>query len=93
MREDSRVYPTRGAVRTSGASLTSMSMKRDSDDPLVQFNVLVPKSVRDAIDDRAHDRRLSRNEWSRRVFARALSVVGTSQLDPPAQEIGESATT
>jgi len=49
------------------------------DDPLVQCNVRIPKSLRDAIDARRaalpptpDGRPLSRDAWAKRVFTHAL---------------------
>lgn len=45
---------------------------RSDDDPLVQMNVRVPKSLRDAIDARRATKGLSRDKWVTRALTWAL---------------------
>lgn len=72
-----------------------MVVNRPEGDDLVQFNVRVPRSLRDRVDARrdqlAEDTggpKLSRDEWTRRVIVMALAQpIGTAIRTPAGRSV------
>lgn len=62
---------------------------RDPGDELVQMNVRVPKSLRDAIDARRASKGLSRDKWCTRALTWALQQ--HQRAEPHTNSVGRTA--
>jgi len=61
-----------------------MTPKRDPNDPLVQCNVRIPRSLKEAIDERRDLKGLSRDRWVTNALSWVLQqTVPTAQYRPP----------
>lgn len=82
-------------AQPGSASVLGVVVNRPAGDDLVQFNVRVPRSLRDKVDARrerlAEDTggpKLSRDEWARRVFNMALAQpIGTAVRTPAGRSL------